>query len=623
MALSHELVSEFAKLVNEGKKTNAESTVYGTIMTDSNGNKYVKLDGSDQLTPISEEENPSVDSSTASVNEGDRVSVLIKNHTATVTGNISSPSARSEDLERTELKVHELDMVMAYSVSTEDLTAINATIENLKAVNAEFLEIDAVKAAFDSLEAKFANVDHISASDMEVVTANIQILKSEFAEFKNATVEDLEVFNAYITNLEGTTANFKYLTVDELNARYVHIDFANIDKAWMQEFYSRSGIIQDLESEDGSFTGELVGVLIKGDLIEAGTLKVDRLVIKGTDGNYYQLSTDFTGLEAVTPVTEDMIHGSVMVAESITADKIKVSDLSAFRATIGGFHIGDGESGPRALYSDVKNSVDNTTRGIFLDAEGEFNFGDSNNYIKFHKVVDADGNDVLDDNGEPMYRLSISAESILFGQDKSSTADLKARMDKIKMGSYVDENGETHPYIELGGEDPAVNFVASGFTDNEYGMAQSIDNFTVIKDKTYKVEVIKTDGSYATSVIITGSGWDGNSSPGYVLDGNTEFVADHDGDGYAMYIYDSASDIASASLIEIRGANSPTIFKQRLTNKQAIFSDDDTPTIIDSDGVDTENVTVRGEFRQGGLAWTTRKSGKYIHYGLMWKGVTS
>ena len=638
MNLSNDLISEFAKLASPKTDTKKESIVYGTAIKDGD-TTYVKIDGSDRWTPVS----TSAVIKSEDKENGERVTLLVKDHSATIIGNTSTPAARSDDVSNMGTQIHELDIIMSYKVNTDDLTAINATITNLMAITGKYQDLTAVTAKIETLMVKFAELDYVSAKDIEAITAEIDVIKSLVIESSEITTDDLTAVNAEIGHLEGHTANFTYvstellrafkasienldvnkLSAEEANLKYVNIDFANIDQAWMNELFAKSGIIQSLESEDGSFTGELVSVLVKGDLIEAGTLKVDRLVIRGTDGNYYQLNTDFSGLESVTPVTEDMIHGSVMVAESITADKIRVSDLSAFRATIGGFHIGDGESGPRALYSDVKNSVNNTTRGIFLDAEGEFNFGDANNYIKFYKVVDADGNDVLDENGRPTYRLTISAESILFGQDKSSTADLKARMDKIKMGSYVDEEtGETHPYIELGGEDPAVNFVASGFTDSDFGYAVSRP-FYLERGKTYKYEITTVDG-LAPNVIVAIEGWNPGYNPAYGWGSNTiEFTHEHSSDNYCVYIYGPADNIASASFMEIRGANAPTIFKQRLTNKQAIFSDDDTPTIIDSDGVDTENVIVRGELRQGGLAWTTRQSGKYIHYGLMWKGVTS
>ena len=88
-------------------------------------------------------------------------------------------------------------------------------------------------------------------------------------------------------------------------------------------------LADNITGATGNFTKYLTGVKIIGDLIEAGTLKTDRLIIKGTDGKYYALSTDFSGLPNVEPVKEDAIHGSVLVKKSITADRINVTDLFA------------------------------------------------------------------------------------------------------------------------------------------------------------------------------------------------------------------------------------------------------------------------------------------------------
>lgn len=52
MPLSSELVSQFAKLASNKPKEEKESTAYGTTVI-QNGNKYVKLDGSELLTPAS------------------------------------------------------------------------------------------------------------------------------------------------------------------------------------------------------------------------------------------------------------------------------------------------------------------------------------------------------------------------------------------------------------------------------------------------------------------------------------------------------------------------------------------------------------------------------------------
>ena len=86
MALSNDLISQFVKVTKDEVDTKKETTVYGTIV-EKDGDKYVKLDGSELLTPIT---------STTDAENNERVTVMIKDHGATVTGNISSPSARTE-----------------------------------------------------------------------------------------------------------------------------------------------------------------------------------------------------------------------------------------------------------------------------------------------------------------------------------------------------------------------------------------------------------------------------------------------------------------------------------------------------------------------------------------------
>lgn len=85
MPLSDSLINKFAKMVKPEAPKKREKTFYGTIV-EQDGSKYVRLDGSSLLTPIT----TTVDSSS-----GERVTVMIKNHTAIVTGNITSPSVRS------------------------------------------------------------------------------------------------------------------------------------------------------------------------------------------------------------------------------------------------------------------------------------------------------------------------------------------------------------------------------------------------------------------------------------------------------------------------------------------------------------------------------------------------
>ena len=348
MVLPNELISKFVKITRDDKKTKSETTVYGKIV-ESDGAKYVHLDGAEenQLTPAI---------MTVDAKDGDRVSVLIKDHTATVTGNITSPAARVESVD----------------IVTRTVEAQNAKISTIEADNVTINEtLTAHKASMKEIEA-----DNVTIN--ETLTA------------QKASIDDL---------------NTNKLSTKDAEIKYANIDFANIGIAAIKKLFSDSGIIGDLVISDGHITGKLVGVTIVGDLIEGGTVKAEKLVIRGTDGLYYKLNTN--GATVSSEQTEyNSLSGTIITAKSITAEKVNVDDLVAFGATIGGFHITKD-----SIYSGAKASVDNTTRGIYQDTDGQFAIGDASNFLKFYK--DADGT----------YKLAISASTITFGDSGKSVEE--------------------------------------------------------------------------------------------------------------------------------------------------------------------------------------------------------
>ena len=433
MALSHELISQFAKIVKYDKKQSAESTVYGTVVTDGNGNKYVKLDGSDQLTPLTDNERPSADSTTASVNDGERVSVLIKNHTATITGNVSSPSVRSDDFKNLDDQVTDIkkfDIVIA-----ERVQANEGYIKKLQTDKADVGDLTAANAKITELETKKASVEDLNATKAEITDLKATKLDTEVANATYATIENLDATNANLENLDATYGQFQELATNKFaavdadikkldteklsattaDAKYATIDFSNIGMAAIQKLFTDSGIIGDLVVSEGHITGKLVGVTIIGDLIEGGTVKADKLVVLGEDGLYYKLNTN--GVTTTAEQTEyNSLNGSVITAKSITAEKVKVDDLVAFDATIGGFNITNS-----SIYSGAKESVTNTTRGIYLDKNGQISFGDADNYIRYYKASDG------------TYKLEISADSISIKSGGSGeSTSLDAAIEDIK-----------------------------------------------------------------------------------------------------------------------------------------------------------------------------------------------
>lgn len=410
MALSNSVVKQFAELANANtinKITKKDNTAYGEVVQVDGTNYYAKLDGSDQITPIA---------STARIKVGDRVIVTLKNHTATVIGNTTDPSASSVEVTEISGAVTQFNTILADKASIGELNASIARIEDLEA---EYATIDTLVADIADIEKLFADyatienleANYISAKEIESTYATIYDLEANYI-----TARDIEATYATIAKLEADYATIDYLTthsadidfaniteaaIAKLGASYANIDFTNIGQAAMEYLYTKSGLIKDVTIESGTITGELIGVTIRGDRIVAGTVEADKLVIKGDDGLYYKLNFEAGTFKDSEVVPTDGLHGSVIVANSITAEKISVSDLVAFDAKIGGFTIGDD-----SIYSGVKESLDNTTSGIYLNSSGEMNIGDQSNYIKFK-----------DD------KLEIAADSIKFAADGKSVQD--------------------------------------------------------------------------------------------------------------------------------------------------------------------------------------------------------
>ena len=456
MSLSNDVVSQFAKTVNGKNKEKTESTVYGTVVI-YGGQRYVKMDGSDLLTPCD---------TTVSANEGERVTVLVKNHTATINGNLSSPSARTGDVKDVREQVLEVQRVVADKATIKDLEAERARIKELVADNVVIKgRMSASEADIGELKTNNAKITgRLDANEASIKKLDAEKLTAKDAELKYATVEKLQATDAKVGNLEtdnvsvkgrldaaegniknlnadnvainkhlsANDADIKSLRAEKLNAKdadikYANIDFSNIGIAAMEKFYSESGLIKNVVVGDQTITGELVGVTIRGDLIEGNTIKADKLVIKGEDGLYYKLNTNGSTI-ASEQTDYNSLNGTLIQAKSITADKVAVTDLVAFGADIAGNHIGNG-----AIYSGVKTSALNTTKGFYLGSDGQVGIGDTNHYIQFYKG----------DDGE--FHLRISAEDILFGKSKKTIESAISEID-TKVNNVKSIVGKTYTY---------------------------------------------------------------------------------------------------------------------------------------------------------------------------------
>ena len=464
MALSKDVMSQFAKAMVP-KQESKEATLNATYKK-IDGKEYVQLDGSDILTPVT---------SSVVAETDDRVKVIIKNHAATVIGNITSPSARNKDLNTLKDTVDEngntikrMDTVIQQQqtsinqidtkINQHDVlinqhdTVINQQGDQIVSINNTIIsQGNSIEANHNAIIAQGNTInemnDTITSHGNSITSMNNTIQQhgnkidqnsntisqqgntikqqgNKITEIDNTvktqgntivaqgnTIDahetKLTTHNSQITILnsgfvikDGVLTGLSEVVVnklksDTLDTGYAKIDFANIQMAAVQKLFTESGIIKDLIVQEGAITGELVGVTLKGDLIEAGTLVADKLVIKGSDGLYYKLNTTGETVEA-EQTTENSLNGSVITAKSITASKIQVTDLVAFGATIGGFDISND-----SIHSHLKPDIDSPNNGLFLGSDGQMSLGNDINHIKYYK--DENDNYILDVRLDKLY----------------------------------------------------------------------------------------------------------------------------------------------------------------------------------------------------------------------------
>ena len=210
MGLSNDLITQFVKVTNDKKEEKKETVVYGTVKI-VDGVEYVQLDGSELLTPVS---------STTNIADGERVTVMIKNHTATVTGNITSPSPSGSDLNNVLDQISEFEIIVAGKVSTEQLEAESARIDNLIAEDVLIKNrLVAAEASIGTLTADNVTINgKLTAAEADIDDLTTTKLDAEIASITYATITNLEATNADIHNLQSDFGTFEELTTNTFSA---------------------------------------------------------------------------------------------------------------------------------------------------------------------------------------------------------------------------------------------------------------------------------------------------------------------------------------------------------------------------------------------------------------------
>ena len=315
MALSTDLISQFVKITKDETKKETESTVYATVVKNGTST-FVQIDGSDELTPIA---------STASANDGERVTVLIKNHTAIITGNISSPSARTGDVEEMGNKVQdsidkitEFEIAIGNKVDTEELNAEKARIDALIVEDATIKgKLNAAEADIDDLEAVNVTItEKLSAAEADIESLETDKLDASVAEITYAKIKDLEATNLEVHNLKATYGDFADLTADQIEA--IEASIAQLEEISVEQLKAIFATIEQLDVEKARI-----------DDLEAEVADIDTLIFGSATGSSIQ--TSFAN--AVIAQLGNAQIKSAMV-DSLSASKLNSGDIQTNKVRV-------------------------------------------------------------------------------------------------------------------------------------------------------------------------------------------------------------------------------------------------------------------------------------------------
>ena len=473
MSLSHDIISEFVKVTNNNKEKPKEGIVYATIVQGSDG-KYVKIDGSDLLTPAD---------TTTDIEDGERVTVMIKDHKATVTGNVTSPSASGNRVDKVVDTVTEqigvFETVVADKISVNELEAYKIIVEELIAGKATIEDLEATNAVIENLKVKDAEIenaviDKATIEDLEAVNAKIENLEVKDAEIENAVIDNLEATKAEIKILNADFAQIKTLVSGNLTSDNILSFNITADKVTMEDAFIKDAMIANVNAAK----------------INAGRINTNSVVIGSEDGGMSisgatQQFTDKNGnvrIQIGRDASDDFTfalygedgRGQLINQNGITAsaisDGIIVNDMISDDASISG-----GKLDISSVIMEI-NDDDSTTiksNKIYLDEQNqslEVAFNSLKSHVDTIQDIDSDLTTITD---------KIQSNTSKIEANKSSISTLLAEDAAIKK-QVTDLEGNV---VET------TNTLTSKYTS----LQQNLDGFKTTVNNTYATKTSVND----------------------------------------------------------------------------------------------------------------------------------
>ena len=204
MGIDRSILSEFIKVTND-KNESKQVQLYGTVVTKGNS-KCVKIDGSKIITPVR---------STTDIKDDERVMVTIKDHMATITGNMSNPSVGNDRVELAEGKIDRFDHLFAGNITAENIAAGSITSDKILAgsITTDKLMAECIisdKIASDTIESKHIKADaieseHIKAGSIEAEHIKAGVIDAD--HISSGTITADKIATGTITAGSGVIAD--------------------------------------------------------------------------------------------------------------------------------------------------------------------------------------------------------------------------------------------------------------------------------------------------------------------------------------------------------------------------------------------------------------------------------
>lgn len=248
MSIDRSILSEFIKATNDNKETK-QTQIYGTVVTKGN-TKCVKIDGSEIVTPVR---------SITDIKDEERVIVSIKDHMATVTGNMTNPSVGNDRVESAEGKIDRFDYLFAGNITAENIAADSITADKILAGS----------ITTDKLMAESIIADKIAANAIE--SKHIKADTIESSHIKANTIES--------DHIQSNTINSNHINSNTINSDHIVAGSITSENIATGTITAGSGIIAE-----GAIGSAQISSLDVAKL-ESGTIDTSKIYIAGADGH--------------------------------------------------------------------------------------------------------------------------------------------------------------------------------------------------------------------------------------------------------------------------------------------------------------------------------------------------